>query len=50
VCRNAARRSSRRRWMSIVPHAGRAAPADAPQRSAASAAASRTRGWSASPR
>src|SRR3954453_23260462 len=34
----------------MVPEARRGAPAPAPQRMAASAAASRTRGWSASPR
>ena len=47
---NAARRSSRRRWMVIVPDTSRDAPAPTPQRMAASAAASRTSGWSASPR
>jgi hypothetical protein len=46
----AASASSRRRWTVIVPDTRREAPAPAPQRIAASAAASRTRGWSASPR
>src|SRR3954452_21928600 len=45
-----ARRSSRRRWTVIVPNTSRDAPAPTPQRIAASAAASRTRGWSARPR
>ncbi len=40
----AASRSSSRRWSVIVPEAIRAAPAPTPQRIAASAAASRTRG------
>ena len=44
-----ARRSSSRRCSVIVPDATRAAPAPTPQRIAASAAASRTRGWSARP-
>ena len=41
---NAARRSSSRRWIVIVPDTSREAPAPTPQRIAASAAASRTRG------
>ena len=46
----AARRSSRRRVDRHVPEISREAPAPVPQRIAASAAASRTAGWSASPR
>ena len=47
---NSARRCSSRWWMRIVPETRRDAPAPTPQRIAASAAASRTRGWSERPR
>src|SRR3954447_2119863 len=46
--KSASRRSSRS-WMDMFPEISREAPAPAPKRSAASAAAWRTRGWSASP-
>ena len=47
---NSASRSSSLRCSDIEPEINRDAPAPAPKRSAASAAAWRTRGWSASPR